>query len=245
LLGALDQLHRRGALHRDITPLNVFVCGDDRRLKLGDFGIAQHGPPHGVPADAFAPWFVDKSIKGGTRYRWTVRDDLWQVAQLLVVMLTGELKPIHTREVRALPCSDTVKAVVRLAIGEPRHRFPRAEAMAAAFRRPPTGFSRLRSLRGRTVVFTGPLRMRRAEAERLARASGAGVRARITAAVDIVVVGDRSPNWLATNRGLKLLEAEAMRDRGQRIALIRENQFLSLVSKGGQRRSRRPPRVRP
>src|SRR4029453_5925817 len=40
ILGVLGKLHRGQALHRDLTPLNVFVC-DDRRLKLGDFGIVR------------------------------------------------------------------------------------------------------------------------------------------------------------------------------------------------------------
>jgi serine/threonine protein kinase len=62
LLGAVDQLHASGALHRDITPFNVFVCGSHRHLKLGDFGICTHGPPQGVKATAFAPWFVDSDV---------------------------------------------------------------------------------------------------------------------------------------------------------------------------------------
>src|SRR5262249_16118305 len=38
ILEVLGKLHRGQTLHRDLTPLNVFVC-DGRRLKLGDFGI--------------------------------------------------------------------------------------------------------------------------------------------------------------------------------------------------------------
>src|SRR5688572_28525144 len=41
ILQALDALHRGQALHRDLTPFNVFVCKDEQ-LKLGDFGIAMH-----------------------------------------------------------------------------------------------------------------------------------------------------------------------------------------------------------
>ena len=37
-------------LHRDLTPLNVFVC-DGRRLKLGDFGIVrQQSDRRGITA---------------------------------------------------------------------------------------------------------------------------------------------------------------------------------------------------
>src|SRR5687767_9272015 len=39
ILGPLEVLHRGQALHRDLTPFNVFVC-DGNRLKIGDFGIA-------------------------------------------------------------------------------------------------------------------------------------------------------------------------------------------------------------
>ncbi|MFN2567483.1 MAG: protein kinase, partial [Gemmatimonadaceae bacterium] len=55
ILQALDALHRGQALHRDLTPFNVFVCKDEQ-LKLGDFGIAAHQfGPRGVTADAFNP----------------------------------------------------------------------------------------------------------------------------------------------------------------------------------------------
>src|SRR5207344_1273884 len=40
VLQVLGKLHRGQLLHRDLTPLNVFVC-DGHRLKLGDFGIVQ------------------------------------------------------------------------------------------------------------------------------------------------------------------------------------------------------------
>src|SRR5215831_19939424 len=41
ILQALDAVHRGQALHRDLTPFNVFVC-EGEQLKLGDFGIATH-----------------------------------------------------------------------------------------------------------------------------------------------------------------------------------------------------------
>ncbi|MCB9568268.1 MAG: protein kinase [Myxococcales bacterium] len=44
LLGAVEELHASGALHRDITPYNVFACGPKKTLKLADFGITTHGP---------------------------------------------------------------------------------------------------------------------------------------------------------------------------------------------------------
>ena len=41
ILQVLGTLHRGQLLHRDLTPMNVFVC-DGQTLKLGDFGIVRH-----------------------------------------------------------------------------------------------------------------------------------------------------------------------------------------------------------
>ena len=50
ILQVLGKLHRGQMLHRDLTPLNVFVC-DGRRLKLGDFGIVrQQSDRRGITA---------------------------------------------------------------------------------------------------------------------------------------------------------------------------------------------------
>ena len=50
VLEVLGKLHRGQMLHRDLTPMNVFVC-DSRRLKLGDFGIVrQQSDRRGITA---------------------------------------------------------------------------------------------------------------------------------------------------------------------------------------------------
>src|SRR4051812_26790393 len=50
ILEVLRKLHRGQTLHRDLTPVNVFVC-EGRRLKLGDFGIVrQQSDRRGVTA---------------------------------------------------------------------------------------------------------------------------------------------------------------------------------------------------
>ena len=57
ILEVLRKLHRGQTLHRDLTPMNLFVC-EGPKLKLGDFGIARqqsdtprHHRPHHEPDD--------------------------------------------------------------------------------------------------------------------------------------------------------------------------------------------------
>lgn len=231
LLGAIDRLHACGALHRDITPYNVFVCGPKRSLKLADFGIATHGPPKGVTADAFAPWFVDRAIRDEQRARWDVREDLWQVAQVLAVLLTGEVEAIRAGDVRTIASSSPTRAVIARAIGDRAHRFESARAMAEALKAaaPPPGPARPRSLAGRTLVFTGRLAITRAEAADLARTAGATVVRTVNAETDLLVVGESSL-WSAGDAGgRKLLAAAAEREGGRRIDWITGEAFLRLV----------------
>lgn len=237
LLGAIDKLHGSGALHRDITPYNVFACGAPVVLKLGDFGLTTHGPRKGVAADAFPPWFVDRAIREDRRMRWDVREDLWQVAQVLAVLLTGKVEPVGAADIRVLRCSKATRSVLARAIGDRAHRFEGARAMAEALRAgakeaAPARPSRPRSLAGRNVVFTGRLGVARETAVALARKAGASVSTTVTARTDLLVVGT-SRLWAAGDAGgRKLLAAAAKRESGRRIDHITEAWFLRLV---GQR----------
>src|SRR5947209_12089076 len=90
VLEALDALHRGQALHRDLTPFNVFVC-EDEQLKLGDFGIATHQlSRRGVTADAFNVFNAPDEIAWGRVRRWQQRDDIYQVAQIATMLLRGD-----------------------------------------------------------------------------------------------------------------------------------------------------------
>ena len=58
ILEVLGKLHRGQLLHRDLTPLNVFVC-DGAKLKLGDFGIVrQQRDKRGITARTLNPHVI-------------------------------------------------------------------------------------------------------------------------------------------------------------------------------------------
>ena len=118
ILRALDALHKGQALHRDLTPFNVFVCANEQ-LKLGDFGIATHQlSRRGVTADAFNVFNVPDEIAWGRVRRWQQRDDIYQVAQIATMLLRGDtVRPMRSRDVRGLPCSDHLKGVIHRCLG--------------------------------------------------------------------------------------------------------------------------------
>src|SRR5688572_13742900 len=83
ILQVLGKLHRGQLLHRDLTPLNVFVC-EDRCLKLGDFGIVrQQSDGRGVTARTMTAMTAPSEIIAGSAPKWQARDDVYQVGQLL------------------------------------------------------------------------------------------------------------------------------------------------------------------
>ncbi len=232
LLRAVTMIHDSGAVHRDITPRNVFVASNGS-LKLGDFGIALHRlGRREVPADAFAPRFAPRAIQEGAKH-WRQADDVHQIGQLYAALLSGfGSRKISAKEVKNLACSPHTKTVLQRCIGQRRKCFTNAAEMLAALEtrgRQPRKSARVRSLAGRRVVFTGGLSMRRAAAKKLARKAGAIVEARVGHTTDIVVVGDQSPHWKAEEKGQKLLDVDHEAERGHHIALVKESRFLALV----------------
>jgi serine/threonine-protein kinase len=235
ILEVLGKLHRGQMLHRDLTPLNVFVC-DKRQLKLGDFGITRHqSDARGVTVRTMNVLTAPSDILAGTVPKWQARDDVYQVGQLLGMLVKGDARSrIRTRDVRHLACSDHLKEIVHRCIGERRKRYETADELIEALRTRPTALTMgiSRTLKGVHLAFTGILTKTRAEAARAARRAGAVVHGGPSAQTTVVVRG--RPNVLqAAGRegGLKLMEIKRLRAKGLRITLLNETQFWRLVTR--------------
>jgi serine/threonine protein kinase len=241
ILEVLGKLHRGQLLHRDLTPMNVFVC-DGRRLKLGDFGIVrQQGDRRGVTARTLNKSMVPSDLLDAAAPKWQTRDDVYQVGQLLGMLLRGDAQArIRTHEVRRLPCSDQLKEIVYRCIGERRKRYETADELIAALRRRPAPLEAgvIRSLKGVHLAFTGILSRPRIDAIRAAKRAGAIVHGMPSIRTTVVVRG--RPNALQAagkDGGRKLLELKRLREKGHAITLLQEGQFWRLASsRAGRRR---------
>jgi eukaryotic-like serine/threonine-protein kinase len=236
ILQVLGKLHRGQLLHRDLTPLNVFVC-DGHRLKLGDFGIVQQqSDRRGITARTMNAMTAPSDILAGEAPKWQARDDVYQVGQLLAMLIRGDARSrVRTKDVRALACSDHLKEIVYRCIGERRKRYESADELVDALRTRPTPLnarSAVGSLKGVHLAFTGILSTRRSEAALAAKRAGAIVHGGPSARTTVVVRG--RPNVLQAagrDAGLKLMEIKRLREKGHRITLLNEAAFWRLVGK--------------
>jgi serine/threonine protein kinase len=236
ILEVLRKLHRGQMLHRDLTPLNVFVC-EGPRLKLGDFGIVrQQSDRRGITAHTMNAMTAPSDLLDRTVPKWQARDDVYQVGQLLGMLLRGDAKSrIRPHDVRQLRCSDHLKEIVYRCIGERRKRYESADEMIDALRNPPAALKTgvLRTLKGVHLAFTGILSRPRRDAARAAARAGAIVHGGPSARTTVVVRGRPNVQQAAgRDAGLKLMEIKRLREKGHRITLLNETQFWRLA---GQR----------
>jgi serine/threonine-protein kinase len=233
VLEVLGKLHRGQMLHRDLTPLNVFVC-DGRRLKLGDFGIVrQQTDRRGITARTLNASMVPSDVLASAAPKWQARDDVYQVGQLLGMLVKGDARErIRPYEVRRFACSDHLKEIVYRCIGERRKRYESADELIAALTRPPARLKAgvRKTLKGVHLAFTGILRATRQEAARAARRAGAIVHGGPSARTTVVVRGRPNPLQAAgRDGGRKLMEIKRLREKGHKITLLNETQFWRLV----------------
>ena len=238
ILDVLGKLHRGQLLHRDLTPVNVFVC-EGRQLKLGDFGIVrQLTSQRGITVRTMNTFTAPSEfLAGDTAPKWQARDDVYQVGQLLGMLLKGDAGArIRTKDVRNLTCSDHLKEIVYRCLGERRKRYESANELIDALNNPPAQLrsGTLRSLKGVHLAFTGILTRPRKDAIRAARRAGAIVHRGPSTQTTVVVRG--RPNVLQAagrDAGIKLMEIKRLRERGHRITLVNEPRFWQLVKGAG------------
>ena len=240
ILAVLDALHRGQALHRDLTPFNVFVC-EHEQLKLGDFGIATHQlSRRGVTADAFNLFNVPNEIAWGRVRRWQQRDDIYQVGLIAVMLLRGDIaSPIRSRDVRTLPCSDHLKEVIHRCLGVRGKRYEAAGELMTALAHPrqEPRLGRVRGLAGKHLSFTGFLSRPRSEAIVAAKRAGAIVQAKPGRTTDVLVRGRTNALQIAGKvGGLKLMEVRRLAARGHVVTVIGDRQFWRLVAATSSRR---------
>ena len=244
ILQVLGKLHRGQLLHRDLTPVNVFVC-DDRRLKLGDFGIArQQTDRRGITARTLNTSMVPSDMLAGAAPKWRARDDVYQMGQLLAMLVKGDARSrVRTHEVRRMTCSDQLKEIVYRCIGERRKRYESADEMIAALGTPPVRLQpgALRSLEGAHLAFTGILTRKRRDAILAAKRAGATVHGMPSVKTTVVVRGRPNPLQAAGREGgRKLLEIKRLREKGHRITILAEAAFWRLAGTGHKAKGRRP-----
>ena len=249
ILEVLGKLHRGQLLHRDLTPMNVFVC-DGRRLKLGDFGIVrQQSDRRGVTASTMNASMVPSDLLASTAPKWQARDDVYQVGQLLGMLVKGDARArIRPAEVRSLSCSDHLKEIIYRCIGERRKRYEGADEMIAALRTPPARLNAgvTRTLDGVHLAFTGILSRPRDEAKLAAKRAGAIVHSGPSAQTTVLVRGRPNPLQAAgRDGGVKLLEIKRLREKGHHIRILGDAAFWRLVeTRTSDRRRAQDPRRR-
>ena len=229
----LGKLHRGQLLHRDLTPLNVFVC-DNTRLKLGDFGIVrQQNDKRGITARTLNPLMAPSDIFAGAAPKWQARDDVYQVGQLLGMLIKGDASArVRAPEVRKLPCSDHLKEIIYRCIGERRKRYESADGAdrRAVESAGDAQVGRAAHVEGRPPRVHRHLLEAAPRSEKAAKKAGANVHGMPSIKTTVLVRGKPNPLQAAgRDAGRKLMEIKRLREKGHRIVIISEPQFWRLA----------------
>ncbi len=90
ICAALDHAHSHGIIHRDLKPANLFLT-EDRRLVLGDFGIARDSDATALTAAGYTvgtyAYMAPEQITG--KVPVSPKTDLYALGCVLFEMLTG------------------------------------------------------------------------------------------------------------------------------------------------------------
>jgi eukaryotic-like serine/threonine-protein kinase len=157
LCEALGAAHRRGIIHRDMKPSNVFVARDEQGrevVKLFDFGVAriptetnnkltQDGALLGTPEYMAPEQLLARDVDGRTDL-WALGVTLYEClvgvvpfegnfGEVLLKVSTEPLTPIRQKVAEVTP--EFAAVIERALAREPDARYPDAEAFGLALRR--------------------------------------------------------------------------------------------------------------
>ena len=150
IASALDHLHSRGIIHRDVKPANVLLT-EDGKVKITDFGVARSADPsatleteiYGTPH-----YMAPEQVQGGIV---DARTDVFALGVLLYEMLTGS-RPflgatvaevahnilygrIQAPTLRGSPLPEPLQEVLARALAsDPAERYQTAGALAGDLR---------------------------------------------------------------------------------------------------------------
>ena len=204
LLRLFTILHGGGMTHRDLTPANIFVTARGR-LKVGDWGIARTSVG-GVLAELDGEnWLFTPA-----GFRGRARDDTWMLGQLMAMLLSADTDaPWRPQDVVTRQWDDDLTRVICRAIGPATKRYADAYEMLADLDEHARRALPVRSLRGKTVCFTGALNnATRQQARRELDRAGATYHDDVGSGTDVLVRGERSPLYSHGTHGQKLVRAE-------------------------------------
>jgi len=183
---ALQHMHWRGVIHRDLKPGNIMVCRD-RTIRIMDFGIASSTDSRRLTMGGFSPtlgtpdYMAPEQVKNE---RGDERTDIYGLGVILYEMLTGVIPfqnenpwvamnnrvtgdPVAPRKINPAISPQAEEIVLHALQRNPANRYPTAAAMKAELDAPGevrvTGYSdRLQEPRWRigfreTPVLAGSL----------------------------------------------------------------------------------------
>ncbi|MEU4887647.1 MULTISPECIES: protein kinase domain-containing protein [Streptomyces] len=132
VLDVLRAAHREGILHRDVKPSNVLISGDDSRVVLTDFGIAQvEGDPSVTSTGMLvgAPSYISPERARG--HKPGPPSDLWSLGGLLYACVEG-VPPYDKGNGLA-----TLTAVMTEPVPPPEHAGPLADVIYGLLEKDP------------------------------------------------------------------------------------------------------------